>query len=119
MQYCMGGLHHKAAMHQCRWTLKEALASAQPQPRASAEVRRLKQQSSDSSAFLAGSSTHARARQQQELGQSHASWTLATGLLPHVNSQRLMRRSGSSLSLLLICTHAEISWHLLYTILKI
>lgn len=58
----------------CRWEVEEKLATAPAQARASADMQRLKQQSAEGSAFLAASSSHGRARQQQDRGQSFLSW---------------------------------------------
>lgn len=57
-------------MEICRWDMDEALPAAQAQPRESADLLRLKQQSSGNHTFLAGTSTHARTRQAQDRRRS-------------------------------------------------
>ena len=57
-------------MEICRWDVDEALPAAQAQPRVSADLQRLKQQSSGNHTFLAGTSTHARTRQAQDRRRS-------------------------------------------------
>ncbi|KAL3143253.1 hypothetical protein ABBQ38_002103 [Trebouxia sp. C0009 RCD-2024] len=83
-----------------RWEVDEQLASVlQPRAsidRASVDLQRLKQQPADgSSAFLAGSSTHARQRQQQDRGaqvqQQHPTHQ-TSGIPPLVQSAVLTDR---------------------------
>ncbi|DBA75032.1 TPA: hypothetical protein ACH3X1_010369 [Trebouxia sp. C0004] len=82
-----------------RWNVDESLPAAQAQPRASADLQRLKQhqqhQQPDNTAFLASTSTYARSRQAQDrplqAQQQHAT-AQTRGIAPLVQSAVLTDR---------------------------